>query len=330
MHALLAWAVCGFAGAEAPPKAELVEARKIWDRAPHSAFTDLVRFKGRWLCVFREGKGHVSPDGAVRVLSSADGREWASAALLTSKSGDLRDPKITLTLDGKLMLTAALAYTRPGRPTHQTFAWFSANGRDWGEPVEVGDPDYWLWRVTWHGKVAYGIGYDCSGKRQDVRLYRSGDGKKFETVVPSLFGKGYPNESALLFGRDGGCLCLLRRDGKPNTALLGSSKPPYREWAWKNLDRRVGGPNMVRLPDGRLVAVVRLYDKRVRTAVCELDAGSGKLTELLALPSGGDTSYAGLVWHDGLLWISYYASHEGKTSIYLAKVRFGAAPKGGA
>jgi hypothetical protein len=25
--------------------------------------------------------------------------------------------------------------------------------------------------------------------------------------------------------------------------------------------------------------------------------------------------------HDGLLWVSYYASHEGKTSIYLAKVR---------
>ena len=45
------------------------------------------------------------------------------------------------------------------------------------------------------------------------------------------------------------------------------------------------------------------------------------MTEFLALPSGGDTSYPGLVWHDGLLWVSYYASHEGKTSIYLAKVR---------
>ena len=48
---------------------------------------------------------------------------------------------------------------------------------------------------------------------------------------------------------------------------------------------------------------------------------NGKLTEALKLPSGGDTSYAGLVWHDGLLWISYYSSHEGKTNIYLAKVR---------
>jgi hypothetical protein len=28
-----------------------------------------------------------------------------------------------------------------------------------------------------------------------------------------------------------------------------------------------------------------------------------------------------MVWHDGLLWVSYYASHEGKTGIYLARVR---------
>ena len=40
----------------APPKAELVEVRKIWDRGAHNAFTDLVRFKDAWFCVFREGK----------------------------------------------------------------------------------------------------------------------------------------------------------------------------------------------------------------------------------------------------------------------------------
>ena len=89
-----------------------------------------------------------------------------------------------------------------------------------------------------------------------------------------------------------------------------------------------GGPNLIRLPDGRLVAVVRLYDGKVRTAVCAVDAEAGKLDELLALPSGGDTSYAGLVWHEGMLWISYYSSHEGRTSIYLAQVRFGPARQG--
>jgi len=42
---------------------------------------------------------------------------------------------------------------------------------------------------------------------------------------------------------------------------------------------------------------------------------------LLTLPSGGDTSYAGMVWHEGLLWVTYYSSHEEKTCIYLAKVK---------
>ena len=41
---------------------------------------------------------------------------------------------------------------------------------------------------------------------------------------------------------------------------------------------------------------------------------------VLALPSGGDCSYPGMVWHDGMLWVSYYSSHEGQTSIYLAKI----------
>jgi hypothetical protein len=45
------------------------------------------------------------------------------------------------------------------------------------------------------------------------------------------------------------------------------------------------------------------------------------VTPQLTLPSGGDCSYPGLVWHDGLLWTSYYSTHEGKTSIYLARIR---------
>ena len=77
----------------------------------------------------------------------------------------------------------------------------------------------------------------------------------------------------------------------------------------------------LRLPDGRYVAAVRLYAPKVHTGLCWIDPRAGTLREFLTLPSGGDTSYAGLVWHDGLLWVSYYSSHEGKTSIYLAKVK---------
>ena len=114
---------------------------------------------------------------------------------------------------------------------------------------------------------------------------------------------------------------LVRRDEGTATGQLGRSRPPYTDWTWTDLGCRIGGPQMIRLPDGRLVAATRRHDGKVRTSLGWVDPQAGTLTEFLVLPSGGDTSYPGLVWHDGLLWVSYYASHEGKTSIYLARVR---------
>ncbi len=306
----------GFARGEEPLK--LIEARKIWDQAPHNAFTDLIRFHDRWFCVFREGQSHVSPDGALRVITSPDGDKWESAALIASPSSDLRDAKITVTPDGQLMLCGAEALHDKSQHTHQSLAWFSPDGRAWSERQEIGDPDFWLWRVTWHDGRAYAVGYDCRDEGS-IRLYVSADGKKFDTLVERLFDQGKPSESSLVF--DGpSCYCLLRRDGPAGTGMLGIAQPPYTKWDWKDLSLKIGGPHVLRLPDGRLIAAVRMYDGGAHTSLAWIDPAAGKLTEALKLPSGGDTSYAGLVWHAGQLWVSYYSSHEGKTSIYLAKV----------
>ncbi len=51
----LALLVLGVGLVRGEEPARLVEVRKIWDQGPHNAFTDLVRFKNRWFCVFREG-----------------------------------------------------------------------------------------------------------------------------------------------------------------------------------------------------------------------------------------------------------------------------------
>jgi hypothetical protein len=306
--------------ASAQGAAQLIDARKIWDGAPHNAFTDLIRHNEEFLCVFREGAGHVSPDGKIRVLASKDGTNWSSAALIAQAERDLRDPKITRMPDGSLMIYAAAA-DRPKTPvTHQSVACFSKDGRTWTAPIDVADRNIWLWRLEWNGAVGYGVGYDTSGEKF-VRLYKTTDGRKFESVVDSLFAEESPNESGLFFEPDGTLLCLLRRDGKPGNGLFGSAKAPYTKWEWKDVGAKIGGPQLIRLADGRLIAGVRLYDGGARTSVVEVDRASGKLTELLKLPSGGDTSYPGIVFHQDQLWISYYSSHEGKTSIYLARVR---------
>lgn len=312
--------LCAIASAEekASSTPRIVEVQKVWDQAPHNAFTDLVRFKDRWICVFREGKAHVSPDGALRVISSTDGKSWKSEALIESDETDLRDAKITVTPNGRLMLAGAGAYPKGGPIKHQSFVWFSDNGSDWSDAVKVGDPDVWLWRITWHKGKAYGVGYSTTDERF-TRLYQSDDGEHYKTIVDRLGVDGYSNEAGLTFLEDDTFVCVLRRD--PDTGMLGISKPPYTDWKWTSLETRVGGPQVIQLPDGRFVVASRLYNPP-RTSLSWLDISKSTLTEFLKFPSGGDTSYPGMVWHDGLLWVSYYSSHEGKTSIYLAKVAF--------
>ncbi len=59
--------------------------------------------------------------------------------------------------------------------------------------------------------------------------------------------------------------------------------------------------------------------KGMATVLLEVDE-TGAFRRLLELPSGGDTSYPGFLLKDHTLWVSYYSSHQGKTSIYLAKL----------
>lgn len=299
--------------------AEIVSVERIWDQAPHSAFTDLVLHRGRFLCAFREARTHVSGDGVIRVLSSKDAVRWESVAVLKNETGDLRDPKLAIAANGQIMLTTAVVSGEPKRL--DSLVYLSTDGRQWSRPHTIGDTDVWVWRVNWRGKKeALAIGYSAS-KDRFARLYRTTDGSRFETLVPRLYENGYPNETSILYDSDGRALCLMRRDEGDKIGLLGESRPPYKDWSWKPLGARIGGPHMIRVPGGKLVAAVRLYDGKTRTSLCWIHEGPGRLEEFLPLPSGGDTSYAGLVWHKGLLYVSYYSSHESKTNIYLAKVR---------
>ena len=316
---------------------ELKALRKIWDAGVHNAFTDLMRWEDRWLCVFREGEDHESPDGAVRVIASADGRQWESVSLIrlgakefndlkpeVAAGGsymDLRDPKICVAPDGRLMLNAGLDYN--DSDDLHSLVWYSDDGANWGQPVLVGEHQYWLWRMSWHKGRVYAVGRK---KHERIpRFYGSSDGHCFEALVkdeeffPHVPG---PSEATIRFQADdtGWCLLRLNEGVKTTPGYIGRARPPYTQWEWKNLGVEIGGPNMIELPDGKFVAAVRLYAEENRTSVCWLDPEAGEITEALALPSGGDTSYPGMVLHDGVLWVSYYSGHEGKVCIYLAQV----------
>jgi hypothetical protein len=208
----------------------------------------------------------------------------------------------------------------PAEVKHRTFAWFSADGREWTSPIQIGDSDFWLWRVHWFQGKAYAMGYSTTGEPM-LRAYMSTDGRNFMRLGEMVSNDGRPNETAMLFDRAGAGLCIVRREEGTKSAQLGYSRPPYRGWVWKDLGVRVGGPNLLRLADGRIVFGGRLYDGKQRTALGWVNTEEPSLTEFLTLPSDGDSSYPGLGYQDDLLWVSYYSSHEGRASIYLAKVK---------
>jgi hypothetical protein len=305
---------------ESSAKEEILSLEKIWDYAEHNAMTDLLQYQSRWFCTFREGEDHVSARGRIRVLASDDGLSWNSAALLEMPDHDLRDPKLSITPSGRLMLNTCAVQRSPSKQNLQSFVLFSQDGIEWSAPQPIGDPDCWLWRVTWLQGAAYAIGYTIFEPLR-TRLYIARDGMHYDLAVDGLCSEAFPNEATLVFREDGSALCLQRRDAGTATALLGISNPPYKTWEWKDLGVRIGGPNLLILPDGRIIAAVRRYGANAWTSLNYLDPVSGTISEFLALPSGGDTSYAGLCWHEGILWVSYYSSHEENTSIYLAKIK---------
>jgi hypothetical protein len=301
----------------------IISARKIWDRGAHNAFTSLARFQGSWFCAFREADSHADSEGRVRILQSRDGSAWASAALLAEKGVDLRDPKLSVSPDHSLMLLMGGTYTRQrAGARRQTRVAFSRDALIWTRPQPVLSDGDWLWRVTWLGSRAYGISYRLrTAGAWDVFLHESADGKDYQLVCP-LKVPGKPNEATIRFRADRLALALVRREGGDKAAWIGASRPPYRTWEWRSAGARVGGPDFIPEPADNLWASYRHYAGAGPVTVVARMKTTG-LRPILALPSGGDCGYPGLVWHRGLLWISYYSSHEGKTSIYLAKVKPG-------
>jgi hypothetical protein len=317
----------------------LIESREIWSQAPHNAFTDLLRRGDGLVMAFREGRGHISSDGALRVLSSRNGRDWTPAEPLRLSGFDLRDADLSSAPDGRLLLiggAAPRAEDNERAPTGTVAAW-SADGLTWSEPKIVVQPGRWLWRVSWLGERAFGVSYSAGSGPARIDLLTSTDGVEWETRLENMHPAVSSNETALAFvdSVEGGeplCVALTRAQNSSDSASIGLAQAPFDHFEWKPLGFQLGGPNLIRTPGGNWVAAGRvLQGEEQRTAVFFIDPETGRSGGMIFLPSGGDTSYPGLAWWDGELLVSYYSSHspEGrelsadanKSRIYLARVR---------
>ena len=250
---------------------KIIQTRKIWsvEQIPDREqtrieFPHLIRFKGSWYCAFREGRIHMNhPSGRCRVIRSSDGERWESVALFDWDGGDVRETRLSVTAENRLMANTSIffvssepreiGYSSKGAPyesyyqldkngtpeddlecnvARQSMSWLSADGSHWGDAHACHTGiNNWRWDVIWYNGMGYSIGY--AGKDREGTLYRTRDGKNWRVLTRGFFPEGRGNEASLVFGGDGTAWCLLR--GGPSPAMIGIGEPPYyQHWKWRH------------------------------------------------------------------------------------------------
>jgi hypothetical protein len=319
------------------PRVNVSQVRRVFDNGQHNAFTDLIRWQGRFWLTFRScPDGHmVHPSSSIVVLSSEDTRDWKREHQFSVPLRDTRDPHF-LSFQDRLFVYTGTWYS--GEQTlprdqydlnkHLGYAVWTADGRTWSSPQWLeGTYGHYIWRAaTWDGRA-----YLCArrnrgfaqvyGERELVQsaMLESEDGLIWR--YRTLFQEHHGDETAFVFQDDGSLWGVSRRGSGP--AQLVKSQPPFTEWTRHDLAVYIGGPLLARWGQRWLVGGRRNTEQGPRTALYWLVDDT--LHQCAELPSAGDNSYPGFVAlgpASGV--VSWYSSHEhdsrGKsiTAIYLA------------
>ncbi len=295
--------------------------QKIWDQN-YAAFTDLINYNGNLYVAFREGNGHTTRSkdpfyGQARIMKSTNkGKTWQSVALIKECGKDLRDPKLSIMPDGRLMVNMGCTWNHDGNIyRRQPHVAFSKDGENWTQALPClltgKDVSYmdWLWRVVWHKGVAYSVSYQRGINK--LILFKSTDGIIWEQLT-LLKTEGFANETAIQF--DGDEMILLVREEKHKDfglSHLGKALPPYTDWQWINTDLRLGGPCFLIMPDGNYLVGSRDYQESQLGCALFSMTPEGKTKRLYRFEAGKDCSYTGLVMENETLYVSYYSSHDG-------------------
>ena len=303
----------------------------------HNAFTDLCRFQDRLYLAFRscpDGHG-VFASSRIVVLASDDGDEWTQVYTCRVPQRDTRDPHFLVFRSRLFVYTGTWLAPAADEPLdlndHLGYCAHTADGQHWDGPVLLeGTYGHYIWRAAACADRAYlcarrrtlfraGVVSEAEPAEIESAMLESDDGLVWR--FRGLFADKLGDETAFLFEADGSVLALVR-DGAGERARICRASPPYADWQRVPLERNVGGPLLARWGERYLVAGRKTDEDGPRTALSWLVGD--ELVEAAELPSGGDNSYPGFVALDesrGLL--SYYSSHEGSTSIYLAELRLG-------
>lgn len=321
---ILALSLCCCAQVRADESARLTWHQKITASPGHHAFTDLARFKDHFYLCYREGAGHVSMDGVIRILRSSDMKTWESAGTVKT-IGDDRDPHFVSTADrlfvyfGVWDTTHHDDTTPPSRNKVRSHFSSSTDGSNWEAVQGVYESGWWLWRVRAMDNAFYSVAYTALRPVPDYResrLLRSENGVDWK-LVSTITRENMCGE-ADLWRRDEESLAIISRTGGGEHGRFFSSDASQKQWDELELNTMVHSPVVVSWHDRIFVAGRGDSGGEHVTKFWEFKGGA--LQELLVLPSGGDNAYPGLLVVEESLrevhprfYVSWYSQADAAT-----------------
>lgn len=309
-------------GAQAAPEnasTPVVSIDKVFTDGRHNAFTDLVEWRGACYLAFRNATGHGSFDGDLVILKSADRKKWAPAVRIATP-GDDRDPSFLAT-DRRLFVYFPTRFKTERTELH-AYVSFTDDGARWSPPAECYDRSYVVWKPKAFGGRFYAGAHviPTTGNRtRQSELVESVDGLTWRRVAV-IHAVKTESETAIHFFPSGRAMALVRNQAMPRHGWACFADPPYQKWSAEQVPMRFEGHNIWALGDQLLVGSRYFERSESRTAL--LLYHNGTFNRYAVLPSGGDTSYVGMVPLDAdRILVSYYSSHEGPSSIYVAVLK---------
>lgn len=295
----------------------------IWSTDKYAAFTSLVYGDGFYYCAFREASAHRSivtdstTWGRIIILRSSDRKNWDIFYIIKEENADLRDPKLSFMPSGDLHLIYCMRKidsSELGAPISCCISWNKNGVQTKKQYIHIDDyfgRKQWLWGINWHNDMAYGFMYGS-----DFLLLSSNDGTNFK-ILSNLKPLGEkPSEATLVFRNDT-AIAVARSKG--DSGLLGKAIYPYKEWNWKRLPIKLGGPSLAILPNGKLLLGSRNYQDEIgKTSLYIID--NDNLEKLVTLPSTSDSSYPSFVIDDNRVYVSYYTCFKDKCNINLSEL----------
>ena len=223
--ALTAAICCQATGAERPPDVKVTNIRRVFDNGQHNAFTDLVRFRGKFYLTFRScPDGHmVHPSARVIVLASDDAEKWEQVHQFRIEKRDTRDPHF-LVFQDKLFVYTGTWYS--GETTipikdydlnmHLGYAAWSDDGATWHGPVLLeGTFGHYIWRAnTFAGKA-----YLCGRRKSNFDASPRGEGDAVES---------------LMLESDDGLICARKQYSRKNEATKRRFSSSQTEASWQS------------------------------------------------------------------------------------------------